>query len=445
MLQNYTLVIPTFNRSESLKRLLDYLKLEGADFPIKILDSSNSLERVRNRVAASESGLNCEIMEFAEDTHPFDKFQAGIDAVQTDLCALCADDDIPILKGTRESVNFLSENPDYVVAHGYYFQFALQPRLMRLTNFTYYTPSYEMDEPVVRVHALMRHYQALTYGTYRTNVLQHIFETIRPFKSILARELLSSVLATVQGRAARLPVIFHGRSLGPSASYENWHPLEWLIRTPSGLFEEYVRYREVLARELLLAEGNSYEQEDIYRFIDIIHMQYLVRHAPEGAFDIIVDGLANCASPAEVFSSKYISQELISAANRYKPWPLNGGTESDATRNARAAPFPYSRGKNRWLKVGGPVFRLLEHQMPQLANRLRRFLSRQFPMHDIPKNGGGGGEATQEGLADSLVHDTQQRQYFLAEAFLNPPLEFSISLDANDKFALLGALDNYRE
>ena len=252
---DYTLIIPTFNRDDSLSRLLKYLEAQNFPYPIHVLDSSVEEIRETNRELIESVQLECRQVVFSEDTHPFDKFRDGVAEVETELCGLCADDDVILVDGLRESIEFLLANPDYSVAHGYYFQFLYEPKEIFVSTITYYTPSYTNDEPLERLQALMRHYQALTYGTYRSEVLLKVFDNVRPVTSILGRELLSSALAAVYGKVARLPNLFYGRSLGPSASYSCWHPLEWVINDPTDLFSSYKLYRDILLSQTLTSRG----------------------------------------------------------------------------------------------------------------------------------------------------------------------------------------------
>lgn len=444
MRQSYTLVIPTYNRSNSLERLLRYLRSQQADFAIHVLDSSRPDEREANRRAIAGSGLDCEHVEYPEETHPFDKFREGISAVTTPLCALCADDDIPVVPGTRASVDFLLRNSDYGTAHGYYFQFAAKPREMRLANFTYYTPSIDMDEPLARIHALMRHYQALTYGTYRTEVLANVFDSVRPVGSILARELLSSALAAAQGKVARLPVIYHGRSLGPSASYQNWHPLEWLLRDGKGMFDEYASYRELLARAVLAESSNSYSKEDTCRIIDMIHMQYLVRHLPEHAFDHMILESLRGTSPDEIFRSPPVSMGLLRAANHFVP------LDQDA-KNAKPPSVRVSGSADnlpaatRSKTTRAHVVRALDRHTPVLASQLRRIKSyvdgARTPAPEVVS----APTAHQAASRLSVEMNTAVRRYRLAPAFLSPPGEFAIEIDDDAKLRLVASLDDYAD
>ncbi len=287
---DYTLVIPTYNRSQLLAALLRFLAAEGADFPILVLDSSNTEHRERNRSLAAQSSLKLEYFEYDETTHPFDKFRDGVHRIQTPLASLCADDDLVLVDGLRRCIRYLSEHPDVCVAHGYYFTFLDQGSAgFDLTSMLYFTPGIDHDDPLWRLRILLRNYQALTYGVYRTPVLQAVFDGIQPVRSLLARELLSGALSVIRGKVARLRCFYGGRSQGPAEWHIHWHPLEWLIRNPREFCEEYGRYRDILLRALADLPTNKYSLEETERIVDLIHVFYVIDHAPRDTHDFILD------------------------------------------------------------------------------------------------------------------------------------------------------------
>jgi glycosyltransferase domain-containing protein len=423
----FTLVIPTYNRSQCLGRLLRYLEANEAKFRIRILDSSRDPERCDNQRLVKARSLSCEYVEFDQTMHPFDKFRAGVAGVTTPFCCLCADDDVLLPDGLMASVRFLEANPDYAVAHGYYFQFMVDHAELRLSTITYYTPSYDEADPIARVHALMRHYQALTYGVYRTDVLQRVFATVTPVTSLLARELLSSALAAVEGRVARLPMLYHGRNLGPSSGHVNWHPLEWLIRDPKGLFGEYSSYRELLAGAIQGHPGESRSREEIERLLDLIHMQYLIRHAPDETFDFIVsESLAGKDADA-IFSTHAVGVALWQAAEEYAP--LGKLKRRPPSSSGRLPAIAYSAWPVR-------LARAVDRISPRFGFRLRetgrQLLNIKRPVSDNDMI------TTEPRNVRSPV-----REYRIAPAFINPPARFGVSIGENDIARLIATLDAY--
>ena len=66
MMHDFTLVIPTYNRSQLLAALLRYLEAQNADCPVLVLDSSSPEELAANRERAAASSLDLEFAEFPD-------------------------------------------------------------------------------------------------------------------------------------------------------------------------------------------------------------------------------------------------------------------------------------------------------------------------------------------------------------------------------------------
>ena len=336
MSDNYTLVIPTYNRSQLLAALLRFLTAEGADFPIIVLDSSSSEYRTRNKALLAASRLQLEYIEYDEATHPFDKFCDGVHRVRTPLSSMCADDDLVLVDSVRRCVRYLHEHQDVCVAHGYYFTFLDQgANGIDLTTMLYFTPSIEHDEPLWRLRKLLQSYQALTYGIYRTPVLQSVLDRMRQVQSFLARELLSGALSVIEGKVARLQCFYGGRSHNPPTQYSHWHPLEWLITNPREFCEEYGRYRDILLDALGQLPSNTFSPADTERIVDLIHAFYVIVHAPRESHDFILDQVMAGRDLQQFWADPAIQNPLVMAH-----YATQGALGAQATAHSRLRQWP---------------------------------------------------------------------------------------------------------
>jgi glycosyltransferase domain-containing protein len=93
-MQDFTLVIPTYNRPKLLEALLTYLGAQPQRCRVLVLDSSQPQPRAANRKIVELANLKLDYAEFPSEMHPFDKFREGVHKVTTEFCALCADDDL---------------------------------------------------------------------------------------------------------------------------------------------------------------------------------------------------------------------------------------------------------------------------------------------------------------------------------------------------------------
>jgi glycosyltransferase domain-containing protein len=315
-MQDFTLVIPTYNRPKQLQALLTYLGAKEPACRVLILDSSQPHQRHANRKIAERAKFKFEYAEFPSEMHPFDKFREGVHKVTTDFCALCADDDLVLLDGVQRCLDALRRNTRASVAQGYSFSFLCQQNgNMDLGNILYFTPTIDDPTPLARLAKLFARYQAATYGNYRTPVLQRIFDTLRPMQSILARELLGTGLAAIEGHMIRVPCFSHGRSMDASESYEHWHPLEWFAKDSQGLFSEYHRYRELMAQAVVRQPDNTLDAAAVWRVLDLIHLRYLLKHAPNSALAFIANEKMYGAPFEEYWPRPEIHQPLYEAAS----------------------------------------------------------------------------------------------------------------------------------
>jgi glycosyltransferase domain-containing protein len=104
-MQDFTLVIPTYNRPKQLRALLSYLSTRALQSRVLVLESSEAKPRVANRKIIEQAKLKLDYAEFASETHPFDKFREGVHKVTTQFCALCADDDLIVPDGVNRELN----------------------------------------------------------------------------------------------------------------------------------------------------------------------------------------------------------------------------------------------------------------------------------------------------------------------------------------------------
>jgi glycosyltransferase domain-containing protein len=276
---HYTLVVPTYNRPEELGRLLRFLASQRAEFPVLVLDSSRPENHERNLRTARDLKLDLRLERFDPAMPPWEKFRRGAEMVATEFSSLCADDDLVLVSSLGKIVDFLQGNPDYSLAHGWYFEFYLSD-VLGIRQVVYRGPSLDAERPADRLHQLFGKYQALTYGVHRTGVLRDIMREVQGVQTMLGRELLGGALAVVAGKVARLPVLYLGRNIGPSEPYADWNPFDFLVQSPQRLFEEYRRYREILIRY----GGLDAAEAD---FVDLAHLRYLADYFKPAVIDYV--------------------------------------------------------------------------------------------------------------------------------------------------------------
>jgi glycosyltransferase domain-containing protein len=279
---SHTLVIPTYNRPNDLRQNLEFLERQGLQSSCLVLDSSLQEARQVNQESIRRCQLDLDYIEYATDTHPFDKFADGIRRAATPFVSLCADDDLLILQGLASAISALETDPDAAVAHGYYFLFGSLHRDngLDITTMLYASPSILDENPFNRLNTLMSSYQALTYGVYRKEVLAEVYDHVSVPKSLLFRELLTGAVPVLRGKVIRVPEFYMARrhATGDDAHRTCWHPLEWFMRDRTNMAEDYQAYSRVLHE--LLGGAAAAQAERNKLLLDVIHLGYLSDHIP---------------------------------------------------------------------------------------------------------------------------------------------------------------------
>lgn len=332
-LRDFTLLLPTYNRPDDLRRNIQFHDAQGLTSRILVLDSSRPDVKEANRIAIKECQLDVDLITYDPAIHPFEKFADGIARVETPYSGLCADDDLLLLAGLRASLDALAKDCTVAVAHGYYFLFGhLQDKTnMDLTTMLYASPGIVEEHPFERLKTLMRSYQALTYGIYRSDVLKDIYRNITGVKSLMFRELLSSALPVLAGKAIRVPQFYGARAhaTGDDEQRKRWHPTEWFMRDGADLIGEYVVYRKVLANFYQARfGGEAFDTDRVTRLIDLVHYGYLSRHLPSGVQEYVFAEELKGRSIDDYWQDQHLQRSLLDAHN---------------SEFAAASPFPVTR------------------------------------------------------------------------------------------------------
>ena len=295
----FTLIVPTYNRPAELSRLLGYLARQWPNFPVLVLDSSDPSAQQANRAAAEKLDCDIRVRSFDQKISPWEKFLRGADLVETQYCSLCADDDLVMLESLDKLVGFLEAHADHSVAHGWYFTFYDDAHI-GITTSVYRGASLDNDDPLKRLYALFKNYEAVTYGVYRTGVMRDVLRDVQGVDSMLARELLGGALAIVHGKSARLPIFYYGRSHTLSHPYAHWHPLDYLVSSPDGLYRDYSAYRRILLQGFKSAGYDKYESTEVAILIDLIHFRYLADYVKPRVMDYMTEQVMARAPKREI-------------------------------------------------------------------------------------------------------------------------------------------------
>lgn len=220
--QPLTIVVPTHNRPQFLRRLLRYYRLCGAPYPLHILDSSEGVEP--DRVVEGLVGeLGASYRRYEPGTGPVRKLADGVGHVATPYTVLWADDDLMVPRTMEAGVRFLEAHPDYSVAHGHsgLFQLTLTQGCPSIAFLgPYRQPAYRDERAGERLLHYFRDSTTLFYSVHRTANLQRNlsrchacgFGDQQPARFIhrsdVWAEQLLGCLSLVQGKAEQLDGLY---------------------------------------------------------------------------------------------------------------------------------------------------------------------------------------------------------------------------------------------
>lgn len=230
-MSNVDLVIPTLNRSDLLKRILDYYQDNGQDFNFIVADSSNRANKAKNKkLVKTYPTLNIQYIDkFPPKMPQHIKFAEMVKYVKSKYVCFCPDDDFIVPNGIKECVDFLEKNPDYSAAHGVYIGFYTYKNLLGQKRFwwtfRYPNNSITSTSSVNRLTSHLKDYTLVLWAVRRTDIVQTCYQEylkaeIDPYLQIIFGELLPDALTAVYGKIKRLNTFYGARQYFGSIAYD---------------------------------------------------------------------------------------------------------------------------------------------------------------------------------------------------------------------------------
>ena len=264
-----TLIIPT-NRSAVLRRALDYYSQCQAKFNILVADSgSDESKAVNMQTVSSFNDLNVfHIGDYSPKIVMFQKITLALEQVKTKYSVICGDDDFIVPDGINKSVDFLEDNPDYTVAHGYYISHRLdelkQQRFVWTLNQV--CPSVTSPDAAERFRIHFINYYPTFYGVHKTDSLKMILEETSKYTDEgRFGELLPSMLSAIHGKLKRLDLLYGMREYSQASTGRIFKSIPQLIK--EGDFDcKYVRFRSCLVSHFLT--NSNMPEDQLAKIID---------------------------------------------------------------------------------------------------------------------------------------------------------------------------------
>jgi glycosyltransferase domain-containing protein len=275
-----TALVPTHNRPVECAAQLRFLRESGFRHRVIVLDSSDPDHAAVVRTACADFA---EYRSFASHLRMADKLAAATGTVDTPYIVLIPDDDITLPHAIERALAVLERHSDYIAAHGYFLGFGLRNNDLVFDRVIGFTPSITADNPLLRHYELFRRYQSFYWGVFRTKVFADAVTAAQAMNVVLFRELTVMSTSILQGKVARLPMIYALRGETTSvAPIHNSNPLVFFLRDSESFVREYVGYRSALAKFMRERGIVGSSDPKLEQLLDVVHMTWLGREIDLG-------------------------------------------------------------------------------------------------------------------------------------------------------------------
>lgn len=254
----FALLVPTYQGTPFLRRLLDFLDAE--QYPGYIVLSDNSSGEHRAFVESCPTrhpGLWLDVQCYDPEIGFLDKLARTLDTLQARNVMLCGQDDYVVPETLETLLGVIEADPGLSCVRGRVARFLLRPvagqagkpaASVHLNN--YPMLPYEDADPVQRVLAHLRAYTSTLYSLHRRERLLDSFRfTDAATRNVIFWQYLSSCVTVALGRVACLDELFLARQIhkhswsATATDNEHW-PL--LVTSPN-----YSSYYQGFRRALI--------------------------------------------------------------------------------------------------------------------------------------------------------------------------------------------------
>lgn len=268
-----TIMIPTYNRPDRLKRLLSYFNSCGIHGKIIIADSSTSENKRKNREIVSFFP-EMEILYldyFASDVIGWIKWGEAINRSDSKYTVICADDDFIAPKAIDEAVSFLEKNPDFAVVYGPCISFEVNKKTGEEKQFLW-RPIYpyktiDSPDPKERVLSHFANYYPTIFSVHRTHLLKIMFEqTIKySLENGYLGEIFCSMISLIYGKSKNIDAFYSARETISDSYSRVFKGIDYLMAEGS-YNEKYNKFKQGLV--LHLSREAKISNEEAGKIID---------------------------------------------------------------------------------------------------------------------------------------------------------------------------------
>lgn len=286
------IIIPTYNRTDYLKRILNYYQKYGCDFNFIVADSSSPENKKSNKelISSYKKLKILYIDKFSPNLIQSRKFAEMVKYVKNKYVCFCADDDFIIPTAISAAVNFLEKNPDYAAAHGTYIGFhTFNPPLGRkhfLWGYRNTPQTISSSEPLERLKSHLQNYTLVNWAVRRTVVVKKSYAEfskvkLDPYIQAILGELIPDCLTVIYGKVKNLNLFYGARQY--FGSVISFYPNFTDAKAKGKYDSEYGKFKTCLLNnleKLSIPKGQSEPVIDLAMqgFLNHSYQEYLVNN-----------------------------------------------------------------------------------------------------------------------------------------------------------------------
>jgi glycosyltransferase domain-containing protein len=287
-----TIIIPTRNRPSQCAALVHFLRRQGVAHRIVIADSSEAASAAVLGAACGDVG---EIISFAPDIGPADKYTAAVSLAETPFVALLPDDDITFPHAIDRCLEHLANRPEATAAQGYVLDFEVRQEIFDILRVRWFTPSIDQPDSLSRLYHLLRRYQPFLWAVFRADKLLVALRQCRTAGIVCFQEMTLMTTSVILGTFTRVPCIHMLRGVEESlTSRAQSHPFFALLQDSEGFFTHYRCYRDNLAAFFWDNSSSSFcSAEQLSHVLNLIHAIQFRPELDGGALEHTVQKLLN--------------------------------------------------------------------------------------------------------------------------------------------------------
>lgn len=255
-----TLIVPTFNRSRFLARLLFFAAEVRFPFRILVADSSGIEERHRNEAWIATYQSDVDVGYLHCDCGLMEKMLRAVENVSTSYCCFWADDDFQLPEGLLSCLKFLERNPNHGSCMGQVLLVSWNNSGINRILQTY--PSREESVAEERLIRWSENFYPNFYAVYRKEILYFMLKVTTDASCYeqcrIIPEILMGQMGLVLAKQKMINVISHVYQLhdcNDSLTIRGVHD-------HNAFQKDYKRYREAASKVLSEIEGISLLEAD---------------------------------------------------------------------------------------------------------------------------------------------------------------------------------------